>query len=263
MEISTHWLGTEITDHVQFVLKFKIPDCKLRQLRSYDRKLITSELISLGNLPLLFYIDFLKRNLRSYEKSITLLKTDFDSANLPINPDMTQIIQVWPTEFKSFAKEVAELRFSGLQGQAFKLITAITKYDQYSKRDGSVISIIKQGNHVITDEHMVHHLIIQELQNKDLDLFARFGYTRPVRPSPLKRINWQETCQYINKLSSGKALASFPFPDELLKELVKNDIEIDFNPLWNPSFLINHPEIFQSKLIPLKRFIQRSLIPHK
>lgn len=215
--------------------------------------MILSDLVMLGPLSLHDHVEFLRRNIRYYERYRSLSSPDFDLSKLPHNPDMDAITKAWLAEFQSFAFQVAELRFSGLQGEAFKLITSITKYDQYSKRDGSIISVIRQGDTVVTDEQEVHSLIIQGLTNKDNELSALFNPRSPPIPKRLPSITWQEVKRLISRLSVGKALSVFPIPDNFLKEIAKSDGDYNFDDLWDAKFLLEHPELLQAKLIPLNK----------
>ena len=106
--------------------------------------------------------------------------SDADSLCLELPTD--EVIKRWLEDFAKFAHEITELRFSEMQGYAFRMMRVVTKYNQFLKRDGSVIMCIKDGNSVITDEDLVGKKLVQSLQKKDDELVL--SSVIPIRKTP-------------------------------------------------------------------------------
>jgi len=108
-----------------------------------------------------------------------MTKLTQDLHELSIPKDLNKLTSEWLSQFSLFASEIAQLRFTPMQGYAFKIIRRITKYDQFLKRDGSVISVLKEDGKIITDEHSVHALLINYLAARDQSLQAYFPSIKP------------------------------------------------------------------------------------
>jgi len=147
-----------------------------------------NDLSLLNKRPLFDYISFLRNNLRYYSptRSITSLAKNIHQINF--NVDLPVITQNWLEQFASFAHEITELRFSLMQGKAFQLIRNITKYDHFFKRDGSVISIVKDKNdQLCNSEPQVNKILIDYLRERDDNVAnnnIQILTTKPVSLSP-------------------------------------------------------------------------------
>ena len=168
-------------------------------------------------------------------------------------------VSEWLASFQTFASHLNILRFTEFQKNAFNLIRKVSKYDQFLKRDGSIISIIlhpidNNSKALITNTSHVNLLLIQYLKDKDNSLksylptlrVADFPNLPPLQDIRLKNL--------LARLSQHKALAIFPVPDEHLKLYLRQEFSANlFNHFWTPEFLFNFPEIFDCKLVPLNK----------
>lgn len=243
-----------ISDHCIFAIQANINTPIIRKISNYNRKQLTKDTSSLENLTLHHLIDFVRENKHHYLIQRKVEKIQQDLSNFTLPQDVNKQVKEWCEGFRSFAKDLTKLRFSRMQGLAFKIIRQITKYDQFLKRDGSVISIIKLSDgSIITKEEEVNQALITVLQKRENELKKNYGeHTREV-PFPLPPLRIRLIKELIERIPKKKALTSFPIPDELLLTHNGFSFLMSLNSLWDPKFLLNHPEIFNCKLVPLNK----------
>ena len=87
-----------------------------------------------------------------------MVNSDGELAN-----DLT--IKYW----RDVLEENEKLRFSQMSKQAFELLRRIYKYNQFEKRDGSLVSKIKEGEVIITDEKLVNKELMGHLMSIQRD----------------------------------------------------------------------------------------------
>ena len=198
-------------------------------------------------------LEFIRSYKQEFVKNIKLSKFEQGIDEFKIPSDSNSLIRDWLENFINFASQVACLRFTSFQGKAFQIIRTITKYDQFLKRDGSIITVIKDSNGtIVTNPSNVQENLIQYLRSRDENL------TKDHPPEPLisfpflPPISDQELIDLVENISSHKALSPFPVPDELLKCIKSRDSFEQLLECWDPSFLNSFPEIFESKL-PLNK----------
>jgi len=160
---------------------------------AHDRVQLNKELISLGSQTLEGYLNFIRVNQRSFLIESSIEKIQRSILNFKSDDNIHEPVKKWLSNFQHFAYHVSQLRFTVMQGFAFKFIKAITKYDQSGKRDGSVISILRDSNlnKLVTDEEQVHFSLLNYMKSRDLRLTppSFSGFKTPYSLPPL------ETCE--------------------------------------------------------------------
>jgi len=256
----------EISDHILFLINLTPKTTKRRRVLLYHRSNIFKELIRNRNNTLSDMLDYLRNNLHNFVKytdNLTLTKDEIDF-NIPT--DILKLIKEWIEDFKVFSKEISEKRFSIEQGTAFRTLKNITKYDQFMKRDGSIITSIRMNDETITsDPSKVNRALLDVLRDNEqfLDTINTPLNLRQILPR-LPPIDTKNLTLLMEEISSHKAMTSFPVPDELCKwaierkkpyllELVDPERVNKFTRIWSRTFIKENPEIFKCKLVPLNK----------
>ena len=133
----------------------------------------------------------------------------------------------------------------------------VFKYDQIDKRDGSIISVIKDdSNKIITDPELVNKQLM--LTMKELQLNLSHPQPSNVEFPVLPEKTLPEMKLILNKLWQGKAIAWDGVTDSIFKkEWKERTVEI-FKDLWsNLNSLVN--KHFESRLIPLYKVFPKIL----
>ncbi len=125
--------------------------------------------------------------------------------------------------WRQMLEENEKQRFSQAEKQAFDFLQRVYKYGQYEKRDGSIVSKVKDGNIIITDEKRVNELLLQHLKsiqyNSDvMDCEGDSGIEFP----KLKPLTKEEMRAILMNISTNKALAG-----DLVSDVILNGDNID------------------------------------
>jgi len=67
--------------------------------------------------------------------------------------------------WKEMIQENEKLRFSQQSKDAFKLLKDVYKYNQFERRDGSIVSKVLEENAIVSDEKQVNRLLIEHLMS--------------------------------------------------------------------------------------------------
>jgi len=153
--------------------------------------------------------------------------------------------------FRQFYNDLEDRRFSNLSNEFFKYLKNAFKYDQIDKRDGSIISSIKDGNgNIITDPGEVNKQLLDTLkelqidENKPQPCNLKFPILDRKTPIEMKEI--------LERLWNGKAIAWEGMTDSLFQKAWKERSALIFNDLWMNLNLIRNKH-FESRLIPLNK----------
>lgn len=245
----------ELSDHCLFTIQSTIRKPKIRRLVTYNRLAITNDVTAMKDLTVQDLCTYVRDQKHKYKVQRDVSKVQLDLSKLELPEDVDRRKEIWIRHFQSFAKNIAELRFSKRQGYAFKVIRQITKYDQYMKRDGSVISVIKtEDGAIINDEKEVHRLLMGVLKSREETLLKTHGSFVVNTPNSLEPLDTEAIKALIGRVSKGKALTDFPVPDEILHKIQTDTFLESLNCLWEVSFLQENPGIFVCKLVPLNKW---------
>jgi len=169
-------------DHAVFLLESPIAKAIKRKHIVYKRQEIVNNLKSLQNVNLWNLANFIKINLD--HNSVPLPIDRISSSNeFNLEHPSNDLVKAWIKDFELFAHEISYLRFSEMQGFAFKIMRSVTKYDQFLKRDGSIIICLKDQNEFITETNLVSQKLIQFLQNRDDRLVESSVLPRRKKPN--------------------------------------------------------------------------------
>ena len=248
-----------LSDHLIFTLTIPIQKSKERITRIFRRQKIIEDLKTISSLSLDTQLDYLRvfKSLYSREMKISLFQKTID--NLDLKFATPKGVSEWLSSFQLFASHLTDLRFSSFQKTAFDFIRKISKYDQFQRRDGSIVSVIYESdpianNSLITDPILVNRSVIQHLKTHDEKLQENLCKLNFLKLPNLPPLSEDKLKCVLDMLSQHKALACFPLPDEHLKTfLQKGHSIISLNRIWDPAFLSKYPEIFDCRLIPLNK----------
>ena len=149
--------------------------------------------------------------------------------------------------------EVNKIRFSDKQKQAFKLIRKLTKYQNWDKKDNSIVTCLKVGEENISNPVEVNYLLRQMMNslggNTNIpDTYCLFPNLEPIDVYHLHDL--------INELSGSKAVASDFIEDETLFNGIANLPYVPhiFSNIWNDKL---NSKIMKSyltgRLIPINK----------
>ena len=145
-----------ISDHIFFNLHLDLKHAGVTRALSYDRKQINREISTFVNEDITSILTYIKTNIHCFRRLKAPKPPTLDHVPFRVAHDQERLLSDWMNDYLIFAKSVADLRFSAFQGLAFKTLQIITKYDQFHKRDGSVIKSLKdQHGDIITDPSLV------------------------------------------------------------------------------------------------------------
>ncbi len=251
-QVSTEFVE-DVSDHILFNLDLELQDSSVKRVLNTDRNKINREIIALEKEDITSVLAFIKHNIHTYKnfkkpKSVVQSQLGFV---IPAQRD--RLLKEWIDSYFTFAQSAASLRFTTFQGFAFRVIRSVTKYDQFQKRDGSIIKAVKDDNgDIINDPGCVSKALIDHLRNDD-DRFSDRRYclwkTLPLLP----KLTEPELLTILQRVSVHKALTDFPVPDEFIKHLLSSGCHLSLINLWNPATLEAFPEIFSCRLIPLNK----------
>jgi len=162
---------------------------------------------------------------RRFERKLfkVLVTSDGNLAN-----DLT--IKYW----KEVLKENERLRFSQMSRQAFELLGKVYKYNEYEKRDGSLVTKVREGDVIIADEKSVNKELMKHLMSIQRDPDRGLYEDQPLIPFPmLGSSTVDEMREMLGIITTHKALTGDLISDVLLSvENIERTCEI-FKDFWN------------------------------
>ena len=134
----------------------------------------------------------------------------------------------------------------------FRTLKKLYKYDHFDKRDGSIISSLKEGENeeLVTDPDEVNKRLM--LTIKDLQFDATKPQPRNLDFPMLKPKSVDEMKEILCKISSGKAIAWDALTDSIFRKTWMEKSALLFADLWQHLKLIKNLH-FESRLIPLNK----------
>ena len=200
-------------------------------------------------------MDFLKENNDEFITNIKYRQPHLDLPLIHTDPSLMPDIHQWFENFNIFTTSLIDMRFSVEQKNAFSLIRKITRYQDYLKRDGSIISAIRDSNScIVSDPRDVAELLIGSLKDHEVEVLSSVRYVAPpTKPQSLPPLKIEELRYIVTKLNRSKALPNVTIPDTIITERKDDAILKSLNQLWDIDFLMKHPEIFDMKVIPLNK----------
>ncbi len=206
----------EISDHIFFNASIQLTQSDVRRVPSVGKKEILREITSLVEEDISSILSFLRNNLNSYIKKRIPKFFAPDPLEFKVPNDAQRLLEDWTKDYLNFAKSACQLRFSSFQGLDFKILRRVTKYDQFYKRDGSIISVLKdQSGNTITNPVLVSKCIVDHLQSED-NKFQGRTYIDWTKPPALLRPSDEQIRKFLKKVSLHEALTSFPMLDEFV-----------------------------------------------
>jgi len=133
----------ELSDHIIFKVSLIPLKAKKKGRLQVDRQTLFQEMMRFRNLKIGDMTRYIKNNLHNYLRYSISKEKSWNAEELVIPQDLKESVKQWIEDFKAMFIGVVEDRFSENQGFAFAMMRSITKYDQFQKRDGSIISCLK------------------------------------------------------------------------------------------------------------------------
>ncbi len=158
------------------------------------------------------------------------------------------IMKYWKEVFE----ENEEMRFSHLSRDAFQTLKRMSRYDQFGKRDGSIVNKIMKDGQVVTEEDEVNRLLIEQLKshqwNPNREIYIEGNET----PFPyLDVLAHEEMKEILGQISRHKALAGDLVSDIILdQEHLDNTADV-LKDLWCGKQLGS--QHFQCRLVALNK----------
>jgi len=168
------------------------------------------------------------------------------------NEDLKMIVNDYR---KEKAEDNETLRFSHESKEAFVFLNKISKYHEYNKRDGSVVSkVIDAPGNLVLDKSQVHQEIINALRKMQVKEDEPVYSVKEPFPM-LEEPSEEEMLDMIRQLSTNKALAfdgvTYILFNKEWREITSNKLKN----LW--SALAQEKNIlqvhFDQRLLPLNR----------
>lgn len=121
-----------------------------------------------------------------------------------------QSIEDTVKEIKSYhesnIKQAEDDRYSEKSAQAFEFLRNTTKYHCFDKKEGSIVSSVKDNDQIISDPDRVAKLIIDHYKEVHKD--PLFDDKKPkIRFPQMKKLNKEEILHIMEKMSYEKAIA--------------------------------------------------------
>ncbi len=203
--------NNKITDHLIFAIQIPINKPIIRKIRTHNRLKLTKDILELENCTLTEILDYIKEYSKKYLVERKANKIQLDLNNFKLPADINNQVKIWNRNFQTFAKDIINLRFSPLQGYAFRVIKQLTKYDHYIKRDGSVITIIKkEDGTIITQENEVNCILIDTLKKREQELTKNHRVIVIKKPEALDNLDTDQILSFSARISSKKSTNTIP-----------------------------------------------------
>lgn len=212
-----------MSDHIFFNLTLDLKHSSVRRVLGIDRNQINREISTFVNEDITSILAYVRDNMKLFRKVVIPKPLHSSSLNFQIVSNQKRLLSDWINDYLTFAKSVTNLRFSVFQGLAFRMLRSVTKYDQFHKRDGSIIKVIKDNNNqIITDSNMVSKSLISHLRQNDNRFSGRSYRVWNALPS-LPELTTEELKRILSRVSPHKALTNFPIPDEYIQHLIESN----------------------------------------
>lgn len=131
---------TQISDHLIFTISLELEASRPRKLTVINRHKLLEELKLIPeDRDIEHILAYIKTYSKDFTRTCTLDKLDRNLNEFQLPHDSKHAIKEWIEQFNHFAQQVSRLRFTAFQGKAFEILRQVTKYDQFLKRDGSII----------------------------------------------------------------------------------------------------------------------------
>ncbi len=184
-----------------------------------------------------------------YKEQLSKLITDADYSVELIKRELS-------IRWKNLWKETERMRFGLNPKEAFKRIRTITKYGNYEKRDGSIITKVKVGNQIVQDPKTVNSILKDSLQDLCGNPNAS-TLTKSLEFPHLPELSIQELREIVKRLSRNKALADDYCEDTAIWDKIMDDDKtaLMFTSLWDKD-VTNSKEFerhLTGRLIPLNK----------
>ncbi len=165
------------------------------------------------------------------------------------NCDAMKVIQNY---YNDFHRGIEDTRFSNMSKKFFQYLKKVFKYDLIDKRDGSIISSIKDeiDERIISNPKEVNTQLIKTIKELQVDLLK--PQPRNLEFPNLKPYSIDEMKVILTKLNNGKAITWDGITDSIFqKERKERSAKIFADILTNLNHIPNFH--FESRLIPLNK----------
>ncbi len=247
------------SDHNSPWIKIQIekPPLNSRGLRVPDRKLadrITQECLnkSQNGIDFLHAIDKkYKYNRTKLMKTIRIRNKENELLGRILNSNEDDDVMNTVKEY--WKEKTEECEANLLQGQlkkAFHFMKSVTKYHEFKRKDGSIVSSIrKEDGTIINDQDEVNKLIIGHLEAVQTSPKEQL-YTLPIPFPTFNKYEDNEMDYILSKLYHGKAIAFDGITDILFTSNNKPVTAAKLGDIWNGNM---EPHHFYNRLIPLNK----------
>ena len=259
----------ELSDHLIFTLSTTVSQAPKKKIITFNRLDLIDDLkkIIKHNPIVSDWTDYILMNSHTYQQTLSLEKYQKTSLNqLPPNPNIKEVTRQWLNEFKALSASIPAMRFSDEQGRAFELLRKTSKYDQFERRDGGIISSLKTDAGIMIDPKKIDESLTTFLKDNESVCQSlnrateELGYL-----SDLPLLTETQIRSIFKKISTNKALAKTPVPDQIIKLFESRDENhfeksksplLDanvWNQVWTASFWNKYQQLLDCRLIPLNK----------
>jgi len=165
--------------------------------------------------------------------------------------DLHEIVKDY---WKKKSLENEEKRFSQQSAEAFVFLKKVYKYQEYQKKDGSIINkVLDLEGKVITEEDHVNKLVIEALKSIQLKEDEP-QYTKPEPFPKLPPVTEDEMESMLDHLSTNKAIAYDGMTDTIFNKTWKEQAKKKLITTWDVFESHEWQQLhFDSRLIPLNK----------
>lgn len=254
-------LFTHLSDHRPLVLEIKIPSeswterkriiWKKNRAVQYCTNILS---MSHFNDPLSF-LNTLRHGLEKSRRKITQIIAPSYARKLD-SFLITQRSLLQDEEYLRFITENWSSTISQIQNyydqretrQFFKMIENMTKYSQFEKRDGAIVSVLRDENgKLIVDPERVDLELVDFLRTIQGELKISQPSCKMLLP-----LTDQETLNILDKMSNDKAISYDLIPDFVFHFNFENKVKI-LKSLWTIPLDQINPRHFEARLVALNK----------
>ena len=264
-----------ISDHLSFIVD--MPLGKLNPLpkpKLIKRNQIKMDLLSITrNLdlkktqysgePIINILKHFQTHKSTYISELTPMLKSFEDVNFSPAPVSEGEIGDWILNFQDTVKAVSLLRFSNRSGQAFDSIRKITKYNAFLKREGSIVTALKDSEgQIITNTDIVNKKLLDTLRMGESNAKKHHVQHQDSLLSNkeiiLPNLKLKEITDILLDLKTGRCMPTPSIPDAWYRDLAKDyrenrELLLHIASLWNTNVLSKVPSVFEMKLVPLNK----------
>ena len=267
----------ELSDHIFFVTATKINKVSKRRIITYDRKSIRNDILEIAKegSEIEEWMDYIYANYLTYSNKTSSEKLRNSLNQIKENANLISERDDLYTSYRALLNSIPAFRFSIWQGPAFKTIKNTSKYDQFDKRDGGLITFLSLQGEILHNQKDVDTALVNFLQVND-DTCSSFNPPQPQLGflTDLPPLTTTQIKSIFDKISSNKAMAIVPIPDQILEffrvkerkmdieeSTMVNDFRLEkeernyntWNKLWTKEFWEKYDLLLQCRLIPLNK----------